>query len=66
MKNVTCSIHGLNLRQDLCNECARATPIAEAIETGRVLCLRNDDIGAVKRSTDSRGNVNFQLTNRSL
>jgi hypothetical protein len=59
MKNATCYLHGLDLRPDLCSDCARCTPVVVA--PSRVLRLSNADHGAMERTYDQRGHVGFRL-----
>jgi len=58
MKNVTCALHGSDLRPNLCNDCARvSTP---ALPPSRVIRLTADDFEAIEKVYDPRGGISFR------
>lgn len=62
MKNVTCYLHGLDLRPTLCHDCARAASIpAPALAPTRVISLTDTTFNALERTIDRQGKVNFRI-----
>lgn len=56
MKNTTCFLHGLNLRPELCNECARC----ERLLPSKKLKITDAERGALVRVLDRSGRISFR------